>query len=548
MKKRKLGFIVLLVLLGSLICLSGSFANPVVNTASVDNGGETILLRNVMFERLPGRERVTLFFSAESGAMIETQSPFSVMAIMANTVVSEDVKRGLSDKRLDNILRASVIQKDRDGQPWSYMTIDMRERVPYMIRKDGGRVQIDFNVSRLGRGQQIAGGDEMASRAEASQADSSRLISIDFQDANIKSVFRLLAEAGNVNIVSGDDVKGTVTLSVKRVTWRQAFDTVIALNSLGVHEEGNVLVVKTLERIRKDADTERAEAQKLVDIKRFKEDEEQKRLVKDGKLPQISIEARIVEVTKTGSKELGILWNVANKDGHWGHVSGNQAMQPGGTTAGLSPAQWFLGADKNEKPVIATPWPNLATSTIPAVGVIYSTAHHLLMAKLEALETSGEGKIISSPKVTTVNNEKAKIGQGEEIPYATRDKDGTVTIEMKDAKLELEVTPSITSEGKISMQVRCESKFADWNKTNNNNENPPLISSNVESKVVVRDGDTIVLGGIMKVMTSKNMTGVPWLNRVPVLGWFFKRTNDTLEERELLIFVTPRVIRDVAWN
>jgi len=552
MKKRNLGFIVLVVLLGSLLHFSYSFsynAFPVVGTVSISHReGETVHLKNVMFERLPGKERVTLYFSAESGAMIETQSSVSVVAVMANTLIDENVKRSLSDKKLDNIFRVSALQKDRDGQPWSYMTMDMRERVPYMIRKDGARVQIDFNVSGLSRDSRSGGGEtqEWDSFSGANQGDPSKRISIDFQDANIKSVFRLLAEAGGVNIVSGDDVKGTVTLSVKRVTWRQAFDTVVTLNSLGVHEEGNVLVVRTLERIRKDADTDRAEAKKLIDIAKAEEEAEQKKLVKDGKLPQISIEAKIVEVTKSGSKELGLLWNTGSAKGNWAHVSGNQAARPGGVSAGwMNP----LRQPTDEPPEvagIAVPFPGFADAVSPGVGVIYSTAHFMLQAKLEALETSGEGKIISSPRVTTLDNEKAKIGQGEEIPYVTRDKDGTATIEMKDAKLELEVTPTITSEGKISMQIKCDSKAADWQKVNVNNENPPLISSSVESKVVVRDGDTIVLGGIMKSATTKSMSGVPWLNKIPVLGWLFKKTGDTLEERELLIFVTPRVIREAV--
>jgi len=429
--------------------------------------------------------------------------------------------------------------------------MDMRERVPYMIRKDGARVQIDFNVSGLSRDSRNSGGgnQEWDSFSRVNQAaDPSKLISIDFQDANIKSVFRLLSEAGGVNIVSSEDVKGTVTLSVKRVTWRQAFDTVITLNSLGVHEEGNVLVVKTLERIRKDADTERAEVKKLADIAKAAEEAEQKKLVKEGKLPQISIEAKIVEVTKSGSRDLGLLWNTGSSDGNWSHFSGNQPVRPGGLVFGVPATNpiWH-GTDPETTPGIATAVPSiLADAVNPAVGVIYSTSHYLLTAKLEALETSGEGKIISSPKVTTLDNEKAKIGQGEEIPYVTRDKDGTATVEMKDAKLELEVTPTITSEGKISMQVKCESKAADWQKVNVNFENPPLLSSSVESKVVVRDGDTIVLGGIMKSATTKSMSGVPWLNKIPVLGWLFKRTGDTLEERELLIFVTPRVIRDTV--
>ena len=107
------------------------------------------------------------------------------------------------------------------------------------------------------------------------------------------------------------------------------------------------------------------------------------------------------------------------------------------------------------------------------------------------------------------------------------------------------MTPKITSEGKISLKVIATNKAADWEKVNKNNENPPLVASNVESKVVISDGDTLVVGGIRKQNVTKSTTAVPWLSRIPVLGWLFKSESNVTQERELLIFVTPRIVKGV---
>ncbi|MBN1546774.1 MAG: secretin and TonB N-terminal domain-containing protein [Syntrophaceae bacterium] len=489
--------------------------------------------------------------------MIESRNSNSIVAILANTYIPEDFRQNIGENKLHNIFNITASQEEKDGQPWGYVTMDLRERVPYMVRKDGSRVMIDFNVASLGSNynatiKKIASANQKKSistggpgtvspRGSNSNvntvSDRSRLITIDFQDASIKSVLRLLAEEGGVNIVSSEDVKGNITLSVKKVTWQQAFDTVLALHSLGKETQGNVIIVKTMDRMRKESDAAYAELKKTRAASEEMKKAAQEELVKDGRLPQISIEAKIVEVSRDGTRDLGVLWGGAWKGSEVGFVGGNSPQTEGSTdTFGLTAAGW-------DDAGVAVNLPSAISAPNPTLGVIVATSNLLLAAKLEALETSGEGKIISSPKVTTLDNESANIGQGEEIPYVTRDKDGTPTITMKDAKLELDVKPKITSEGKISMEISASSKYADWKKVNKNNENPPLVASNVESKVVVKDGDTIVLGGIMKSSNIKSNTGVPWLSKIPVLGWLFKSESTFLEERELLIFVTPRIIK-----
>jgi type IV pilus assembly protein PilQ len=567
MKKSKLWFFVLMAFFMSGISFSASYAEnsdtlPVQATGKTDVRSEAVYLQDIAFEKLPGKERVVLTFSKASGVMLESRTSHSVVAIMANTYIPEDFRRTLGDGKLDNVYKISVSQQDKDGQPWGYVTMEMKERVPYMVRKEGAKILIDFNVTGLAgevgrqankiwvKGQKEAAPSYSPSSipresrpAKDVKADTNKLITIDFQDANIKSVLRLLAEEGGVNIVSSDDVKGNITLVVKRIPWQQAFDTVLDLNGLGKAVEGNVIVVKPLERMRKEEDAKRAELNKRLQADEVKEKADQEKRVKDGRLPQISIEAKIVEVTRSGSRQLGILWGAGYKGSSggkdYGFLVGNSPSVEGSTTS------TFIKTPTSGDVGLAVNFPSATSTPNPALGIILSSAHVLLAAKLEALETSGNGKVISSPKVTTLDNEPAKIGQGEEIPYVTRDKDGTPTIVMKDAKLELNVKPKLTADGNISMEIKCDSKAADWTKVNKNNENPPLVASNVESKVVVRDGDTIVLGGIMKTTVTKSGTGVPWLSKIPVLGWLFKAEGDTTDERELLIFVTPRIVKEI---
>jgi len=557
MMKRKICLIVLVALFLSGISISMASAVSPGNVSTQGSGAveeqiTAAYLQDITFEKLPGKERVILAFSKESGAMIESKNSQSVIAIMANTYIPEDLRRTLGEGKLDNIYKVSASQQDKDGQPWGYVTMEMRERVPYMVRRDGSNILVDFNVAGLvgkanrqtsttaKRKTSFSGNNETGTPAKSNESlDGNRLITIDFQEANIKSVLRLLAEEGGVSIASGDDVKGNVTLTLKKVSWQEAFETVVAVQGLGRVKEGNVFIVKTIDRMRKEEKTKADEAEDRVKRQALQEIAEQEKRVKDGRLPQISIEAKIVEVSRSGSRELGVLWAGAWKGSEIGFVGSNSRPVEGNTsTFALTSPMW-------DDAGVAVNTPSTVSALNPTLGVVVATSNLLLSAKLEALETSGEGKIISSPRVTTLDNEKAKIGQGEEIPYTTRDEDGVQKVEMKDAKLELEVTPKITSEGKISLKVIATNKAADWEKVNKNNENPPLVASNVESKVVISDGDTLVVGGIMKQNVTTSTTGVPWLSRIPVLGWLFKSESKTTQERELLIFVTPRIIKGV---
>ncbi len=173
-------------------------------------------------------------------------------------------------------------------------------------------------------------------------------------------------------------------------------------------------------------------------------------------------------------------------------------------------------------------------------------ASGLLEAQLAALETTSQGKIISSPKITTMDNVKATIKQGQEIPYVTIDKDGNRSITFKEAVLKLEVKPKVTPEGKISMEIKASNDAANYAQGAQLGGNPPTDKSEVESKIVVQDGDTIVIGGILKTEDTKGMAGVPWLSRIPIIGWLFKTESLTKNRKQLMVFITPKIIKGDA--
>ena len=363
---------------------------------------------------------------------------------------------------------------------------------------------------------------------------SGQKITADFQDANIRSVFRLIAEVSGLNIVAGDDVKGNVTMRLKEVPWDQALETILDVQALGTKTQGNVIVVMPVDKMKK------AEEQRL------KED------VSRGKLKQISIEAQIVEANETFVKQIGVqwgggLWTTANGVtlGALGGSAGYATQTVGATTTGATTIQQtFPNGVGFGNSNLAVNFPYTFANT-PLLGVVAGGSNFVVSAQIHALESSSEGKIISSPKVTTLDNVKATIKQGEEVPYVTESTSGGVvtrTVQFKEAVLKLDVKPTITPEGKISMEIKATNDRADY--TRSVQGNPPIIKNEVDSTVVVHDGDTIVIGGIYKSANENLTSGVPGLYKVPILGWLFKAENETRTKREILIFITPKVVPD----
>jgi type IV pilus assembly protein PilQ len=578
--------IVFIIIIWTFTYISGaSLAEETADkNKAPENNTETVVanvgnLENVLFAKLSGKERIHLVVSQQPVIDVKSKINGSFLIKLENMSVPENLCRPLGEGELNNIISVTPSQQIIEGKRWVYLTIDIKKIVPYAIRQEGQNLLIDFNVSslvekKISNSPKITAKKKVVAKVSVETAKNrddftkneakevtpvkketlkrytDQIISLDFQEADIKSVLRLMAEYGNVSIVTSDDVKGTVTLSMKNVPWKQALDTILDVNSLTKRQTDNIITVTTLERKKKDE----ADRVKAADDQNKADDErkarEQKMLAEKGLLKQVLIEAKIVEATEDFVRTIGVQWGFGNQQkvngGTYGLglVGGSNTQGASGTLNQYSqayPSQiGVTNSTGSSLSMAAVNFPAAVTS--PAIGLVFGGATGFLETQLAALETNSTGKIISAPKVVTMEGIKAIIKQGAEVPYTTP-ASGTspATVSFKEALLSLEVTPKITDEGKISMEIKASNDSPDYQ--NEVQGNPPIKKSEVESKVVISDGDTVVIGGIMATQEDKSVSGWPWLQKIPVLGWLFKTENIDTHKKQLLIFVTPRILK-----
>jgi len=572
-------FIVFVIIAWIVTYITGySFAAPTAdNNKAPENKTEANPanlgnLENVLFAKSPGKERVQLVVSKQPLVDVKSKVNGSYLIKLEDMRVPENLRRSLGEGELNNIISVLPSQQVIKGKNWVYLNITANKIVPYSIRQEGPNVLIDFNVSALEE-KKISASPKIATKKvvakviaetaanvddfkkddagahankETVKKYTDRVISLDFQDADIKSVLRLMAEYGNISIVSSDEVKGTITLTMKNVPWTKALDTILDLNSLSKKQEGNVIIVTTLERKKKDE----ADRVKANDDQNKADDErkarEQKMMADKGLLKQILIEAKIVEATESFVRNIGVQWGFGNQQKVSGGTYG-LGLTGGSNSSNASaysqsyPSQ--IGVTDSSGKALAMAAVNFPTTMAsPAIGLVFGGATGFLETQLAALETNGNGKLISSPKVVTMEGIKAVIKQGAEVPYTTP-ASGTspATVSFKEALLKLEVTPKITDEGKISMEISASNDSPDY--ANSVQGNPPIKKSEVQSKVVISDGDTVVIGGVMSTQEDIQDTGWPFLQHIPVLGWLFKTQTSDKIRKQLLIFVTPRILK-----
>jgi len=409
-------------------------------------------------------------------------------------------------------------------------------------------------------------------------------ISLDFQDADINDILRLISEVGRVNIIAGGDVQGKVTTRMVDVPWDQALDVILKINGLAQERSGNIIRVGPLEKFtaerqeRSKARTEEFKAEPLVtrvqpanyaaakDLRPNLEKllsnrgtifidartntmiitDTQKNLDDvlalieklDRPTPQVMIEARIVESSRNFTRELGIQLALAHSqitdrafpnriDVRGGAPA---ATGGGGLTLPPAPANFLL-----DLPAA------VATGSGGAIGFsLLSIGGSILDAQLSAMESSGRGKIISSPKIATVDNTEAQIQSGRRIPVQSVSAEGTRT-EFVDASTTLKVTPHVTLNDFIGMKITATKNEPDFG--NAVNGVPTITTREATTDMLVKDGDTVVIGGLYRRTITTRRDGIPGLSSIPVLGWLFRRDRDNDESDELLIFLTPRIIR-----
>jgi len=408
-----------------------------------------------------------------------------------------------------------------------------------------------------------------------------RRISLDFQQAEISNVLRLIAEVSGFNMVVGEGVKSKVTMKLVSVPWDQALDMILKMNGLGKLRQGNILWIDSLSNIAKQQNEEasakdaKSKAEELVDrvfyirnlqvtelmtsLRQYMSprgvmqmspgsnalivrDTESKIAVMkqlidglDLAVPQVQIEARIVQADTTYSRSLGVQWGVQNVNN----------MGSNGVANFKSGVVGPFGNQVSDF-LVNLPATVGGLSSTPGVGfTIGRTDGALLDVRLSAGELLGLSKVIAAPKVTTLDKREAKISQGESIPFQTTSLQGTQTT-FVDANLELNVTPQITSRdpkesGKqILMKVRATRNAVG---ARSNPAGPSIDRREANTQVIIRDGETMVIGGVFIDAQNNNVAGIPYLSRVPVLGWLFKQKTESVAKQELLIFLTPGIVK-----
>jgi type IV pilus assembly protein PilQ len=431
----------------------------------------------------------------------------------------------------------------------------------------------------------------VSSAPQQRRSYSGKRIFLDFHDIEIRNLLRLIADFSKKNIVVADDVSGKVTVSLRNVPWDQALDLILKSKGLGKEELGNIIRVARLEDIAKEQEAalKAAEARKpLIPLKvrlipvnfaragdvagRVKDvltergsvsvddrtnvlivKDIQEALVRaeglvrnlDTEIPQVLIESRIVEASSNFNKQIGIQWG--------GNASLSQAL--GNPTGLVFPNIASAAGGAGGGPVTGTATTPQYAVNLPAaigqgagggIGLVFGSAGGAfnLNLRLSALENSGEIKTISAPKIATIDNKEATIGQGISIPFSQVSASGVNTTFIE-AKLELKVTPHVSADGSILLKIKATNNAPNPQLTGANGQ-PSISKREAETEVLVKDGETTVIGGIYTRQTSNNTSAVPFLGKIPILGYFFRNTTDTDNHTELLIFITPRILNRAA--
>ncbi|MGH7821204.1 MAG: type IV pilus secretin PilQ, partial [Candidatus Binatia bacterium] len=476
------------------------------------------------------------------------------------------------------------------------------------------------------------------SRTDPARVYTGEKISLDFKDADVLNVLRILAEVSGLNIVATDDVKGRVTVRLVDVPWDQALDIVLQSNRLDTVQIGNVLRVSTTTRLKEEREAQLAaeEAAKeleplrvsYISVNYMKVDDKQDPLIPkiedvlsdrgtvktdartntvivrdiqagiddareliqrlDKQTPQVLIESNVVEATDTFTRDLGIQWGYSYAVGpQFGTATGREfpsSFVLGGDTRssgtgdpvtfsgdvpGTGPAAQ-VGPGQNAGPTLgvagapAVPIPFIADfparSLTQGEGAIFDIAlgsidgSKALNAKLSALERDGKAKIISRPKVVTLNNLPAKI-EAIRIFRVRLPSTGTVistgaggvagsaqaATEQIRAGITLDVKPQVSADGFILLEINVKSSTADFTQQVDNI--PAEVSREARTNVLIKDGETVVLGGVFRNTEDDQESGIPYLRRIPGLGWLFKRMFRNRQREELLVFITPRIVK-----
>jgi len=594
-------------------------------------------LTSIDFKQMDDKSRIILSLSAEDPQFESSTSSENIIAVdVKNAFVPKHLLRGLDTSAFESAVNYINLKNIKVGKTNDIrVLVKLREETPYETTKEGKEIFIDIKEKpkkveakveapplEVKRGEAaaevkkeekpvaepipptpIAKAEEKpipptpaAKKVEEEKKSVDegrteklyvgRKLSLDFKDADIKNILRLIAEVSNLNIIAGDEVTGKITMRLVDVPWDQALEIILQSKNLGKTQIGNVVRIAPLEALKREIQAEleaRRAKEKLEDLVTelipvnyatakeimpqvksvlsergdIKVDERTNTLIVkdisktiprvrdlvkslDTKTPQVLIEARIVEASLNFQRDLGISWGFLASGGD------KRKLEVGGGT-GSSTTLPGPGTTTATNKVVNLPAlvPSGGAGAVSILELLFTSDYGLkqLDIAISAYENKGEANIISSPKIATLDNKEASIEQGLRIPYTKLTTQGTPTEDFIDANLKLTVTPHVTNDGHIKMIIKVR-------KDNPNYDflslygTPRIDKKEAITEVLVKDNAVVVIAGIYTINKNDGATGVPLFNKIPLLGWLFKKETKSDERKDLLIFISPKISKD----
>lgn len=566
-------------------------------SASVD-------VQDVRVRRMAGRSaRIEIKARGAADATVDTSGTDAWILQIQGATVPEHLQRSLDASAYHTVLRQVATFQGSQAPDVVTVIANLDGAATSSLRHQGDTLIWEINAVDADHGNPgIASAAAPVTAGFVAQAHTlarstptqvsaggKKHISLDVKDADIINVLRLISEETGENIIASDEVKGKVTLKLRNVPAEQALDTMLKTKGFDKVRQNNILRIALAESIQKERDLELAKRRSQTEVEEtlikmitinyataaeivdqikpmltargsVQVDSRTNtiilqdiasnvdRLVElarrlDKQTPMVLIQARIVEATSSFIRDLGI---------QWGGQGVQSALTGNRTGLGFPGNIRTTGAaddlTRNQTGGLALPTnyavnlPGVLNGQGGALGFILQSADNntILNLRLSAMEQSGAGKIISSPEVATLDNKTAKVSQGVEIPISVVSAAGTNT-RFIPAALELEVTPHVTNDGTVLLKIKAQKSAPDFTQKGAAGD-PTIQKKFAETEVLVRDGDTSVIGGIYQRTTNDNVSEVPFLARLPLIGTLFREHRTQDDRSELLVFITPRIV------
>ena len=528
-------------------------------------------IRNVKFKAMPNKGGKVIIGLSDDGVAVDIQQEGNALFItFPNSYLPNRLLERLDVRDFGTPVRMIDVTRRHGMARFVIRMKKHKEHFSYQVNK-----QFVVEVLPLL-------GDEQVNVNGKKKGYSGKRVSMHFQDIKVRAALQLLADTSKKNIVISDSVQGNITLRLSRVPWDQALDIILKTRGLAKREFGTVIIVAPTREIASQEKQEllsQQDVEKLAPISsellqvnyarageiavllkdknntllslrgNVSVDErtntlwiqdtaaslaEVRALVKKLDIPvkQVLIEARVVTVTRDFERELGVRFGVTRPRHLSGTLHGANALAAGATPSTV-PVSSRLNVDLPA---------DIVDANVGSIGIALAKLSNgtLLDLELSALESEGNGEIISSPRIITANQQEAIIEAGEEIPYQEATSSGATSIAFKKAVLSLRVKPQITPDNKLILDLTVNQDSVG---SQTFNGVPAIETKEIQTHVLVDNGETIVLGGIYKQTRNNDVKRIPFLGRLPIIGALFRNTNIENDKEELLIFVTPKIVR-----